>query len=195
MGVVVTGAAPRPPLRTARAVVLACVATAVGAASHLLSGGALTGAGVACTLPVLALLAWPLTDRERGWWSIAGVQLAGQHAAHALFELGVANHHPVAHLRSAHLTSALPVDAWFYGHLLAAVVVATWLRHAERRTWVAARRAAALSAHWCRLLARLPDEPDTLGSPAVAPAVAPAGTLRRSPLRHSVVRRGPPAPA
>jgi hypothetical protein len=190
----VTG--PRPPLRTARAVVLACVATAVGAASHVLSGGTLTGAGVAATLPVLALLAWPLTGRERGWWPIAGVQLAGQHAAHALFALGVARHDVASHHAAGHPNSVLPVDAWFYGHLLAAVAVATWLRHAERRTWAAARRAAAaLSAHWYRLWTRLPDRPDTGGSPAVTPALAPPGTLRCRPLRHSVIRRGPPAPA
>jgi hypothetical protein len=166
-------------------VVLACVATAVGAGSHLLTGGAVTGTGVACTLPVLALLAWPLTRRERGWWTIAGVQLAGQHAAHALFALGAASHVP----------TGLPVDAWFYGHLLAAGVVATWLRHAERRTWAAGRRAVAtLSAHWHRWPDRLPDRP-SLPVPVPAPAVAPPGALRRCPLRHSVVRRGPPVPA
>lgn len=195
MGPVVTGAVPRPPLRpplrTARAVVLACVATAVGGVSHLLTGGTVSGTGVACALPVLALLAWPLTGRERGWWSIAGVQLAGQHAAHVLFTLGAAPHGA-----AGHPATAIPVDAWFYGHLLAAVTVAAWLRHAERHTWVAARRAAAaLSGHWHRLLARLPDRPATVGPPAVTPAVAPAVALRLGPLRHSVIRRGPPAPA
>jgi len=173
----------RPPLRVARAVVLACLATAVGAASHLLSGGALSGTGVACAVPVLALLAWPLTGRERGWWTIAGVQLAGQHCAHALFTLGESRH-----------VSALPVDAWFYGHLLAAVAVATWLRHAERHTWAAARRAVAtLSAHWRRLLAQLPDRPDTVSSPAVVPPAAAPVAPR--PLRHGLTRRGPPLPA
>jgi hypothetical protein len=170
----------------ARAVVLACVATAIGAASHLLTGGAVSGVGVACTLPALALLAWPLTGRERGWWTVAGVQLAGQHSAHALFALGAVSHG----------SAGLPVDAWFYGHLLAAGVVATWLRHAERRKWAAARRAVAtLSAHWCRLLAGLPDRPAPVSSPALAPAVAPPGAPQRCPLRHSVVRRGPPVPA
>jgi hypothetical protein len=180
----VIGPDGRPPLRVARAVVLACVATTVGAGSHLLSGGALGGTGVACALPVLALLAWPLTGRERGWWTVAGVQLAGQHCAHALFALGAARH----------VSTALPVDAWFYGHLLAAVAVATWLRHAERRTWAAARRAVAtLSARWRRLLAQLPARPATVSSPAVVPAAAPPVAPR--PLRHGVTRRGPPLPA
>ena len=176
-----------PPLRTARAVVLACVATAVGAGSHLVTGGTVTGAGVAVALPVLALLAWPVTGRERGWWTVAGVQLAGQHAAHALFASGASSHHALA---------VVPADAWFYGHLLAAALVATWLRHAERRTWDAARRAVdALSARWRRLLAQLPDRPGTTPLPAAAPPAAPPGALRWSPLRHSVVRRGPPVPA
>jgi hypothetical protein len=182
----VTGAGldARPPLRVARALVLACLATAVGAGSHLLTGGAVGGIGVACTLPVLALLAWPLTGRERGWWTIAGVQLAGQHAAHALFAVGA----------SSHAATGLPADAWFYGHLLAAALVTTWLRRAERCTWAAARRAAAaLSAHWRRLLTRLPDRPDAVAPPVAAPAVA--GHLAPRPLRHTVIRRGPPLPA
>jgi uncharacterized iron-regulated membrane protein len=60
---VVTGARlnARPPLRVARAVVLACLATAVGAGSHLLTGGAVGGTGVACTLPSSRL-------RCRMWW-------------------------------------------------------------------------------------------------------------------------------
>ncbi len=175
----------RPPLRLPRALVLAGVATAVGAASHAVSGGTVTVSAVAWALPVLALLAWPLTGRERGWWTIAGVQLAGQHAAHALFEL----HAP------SHASTVVPVDAWFYGHALAALVLAAWLRPAERRTWGAARRAAAaLRARWRRLLARLPARPGTPVHPVV-PCGAPPVPPRRRPLRHSVVRRGPPLPA
>ena len=156
----------------ARAVVLACVATAVGAASHLLTGGALSGVGVACTLLLLAVLARPLpAGSAAGGPSPASSSPAS--TPHALFALGAASHVP----------TGLPVDAWFYGHLLAAGVVATWLRHAERRAWAAARRAVAtLTAHWHRLLDRLrPADP-----PRPTPAIAPPGALRRCPLRHSV---------
>ncbi len=183
-------AAPEPPLRLPRALVLACAAIAVGAASHALSGGAVTASAGAWALPVLALLAWPLTGRERGGWTIAGVQLAGQHAAHALFELHAPSH------AATSASAGMPVDAWFYGHALAAVVLAAWLRHAERRTWAAARRAAAaLRARWRRLLARLSERPAAPPRRVVAVAAAPPVALRRHPLRHSVVRRGPPLPA
>jgi len=74
-------------MRMARAFVLACVATVIGAGSHVLSGGRVSAAGAVCALPVLVALAWPLTDRERGWLAILGIQLGGQQAAHALFDL------------------------------------------------------------------------------------------------------------
>lgn len=173
------------PRRLPRAVALAVCATVVGALSHVLSGGALTATGAVCALPVLTALAWPLTGRERGWSTILGVQLGGQQAAHLLFGLGAA---PVPH-------TALPTDAWFYGHVVAAVAVASWLRAGERRAWAAARRAAAaLSAHWRRLLV-LFERPEAL-HPEPAPSAVDDPAVAPFPLlRHSVVRRGPPLPA
>jgi hypothetical protein len=170
------------PLRLPRALVLALAATLVGAASHLLSGGTLDLTGASCAVPVLVALAWPLTGRERGWLPILGVQLVGQQLAHILFGLGAgpATHDP-----------ALPIDAWFYGHVAAAVVVATWLRFGERRTWAAARRAAsAVSAFW-RALLRLFGH-DVTCPDVAAPAVDGTPVRPSHPLRHSLVRRGPP---
>ncbi len=182
----------RPPMRTARALVLACVATVIGAGSHVLSGGAVSVAGAVATLPLLAALAWPLTDRERGWLTILGVQLAGQQAAHALFDLtGGADRAP------ASAAGPLPVDVWFYGHVLAAVVVSIWLRHGERRTWATARRAAETLVRYCRRLLALPAEWSDSAHPdpaAVGETDRPAVSAHL-PLRHSVVRRGPPLPA
>jgi hypothetical protein len=160
----------------------------IGAGSHALSGGALHVAGVGGALTVLLALAWPLTGRECSWLTILGVQLVGQLAAHALLQVGDAGHH---------LSRAgVPVDAWFYGHVATAVVVSTWLRHAERRTWDAARRAAtALAARWRRLVALLGERPDT-PHVALAPLVVDRPRAPgRHPLRHAVVRRGPPLPA
>jgi hypothetical protein len=173
------------PLRWLRTLVLAVGATTIGAASHLLSGGTLTPAGVVCTVPVLVVLAWPLTRRERGWSTILGVQLAGQHVAHVLFGLDA----PVTH------APALPADAWFYAHVLAAVLVATWLRRAERHAWAVARRtAAALAAHWRRLLALL-ERPEADHPEPAPPAVDEFPLRPVHPLRHSVIQRGPPLPA
>lgn len=164
---------------------VAAAATAIGAVSHLVSGGSLSIVGSVCALPVLAALAWPLTDRERGWLPILGVQLAGQQAAHALFGLGAVGHAT---------STAMPTDAWFCGHVFTAVVVTGWLRHGERRTWAAARRAArTLSRYWRRLVA-LFEHPDTHCPDAPVPVDRPP-TPSSHPLRHSLVRRGPPLPA
>lgn len=91
----------------------------------------------------------------------------------------------------------LPVDVWFYGHVLAAVVVSIWLRHGERRTWATARRAAETLVRYCRLLLALLAEWCDSAHPdpaAVGETDQPAVASHR-PLRHSVVRRGPPLPA
>ena len=186
---VLDGTRSRPPMRLARALALACVATVIGAASHVLSGGPVTVTGAVCTLPTLVALTWPITDRERGWLTILGVQLAGQQMAHALFDLGAGTDHA-----AASVSGPLPVDVWFYGHVLAAVVVSIWLRHGERRTWAAARRAAdTLVRHWRRLLALLAERHDSAppGAPAVGATDQPA-VATHLPLRHSVIRRGPP---
>ena len=176
--------AERAPLRLLRALVLAGGADVIGAGSHVLGGGTVDLAGLLVTLPALLALTWPLTGRERGWLAILGVQLVGQQVAHLLFGLGAPAAHP-----------ALPVDAWFYGHVTAAVVVATWLRCAERRTWAAARRAAAaVAAAWRRLLRPLDPSGPEPAPAATPPAPVPPGPPRH-PLRHVLVRRGPPLPA
>jgi len=95
------------------------------------------------------------------------------------------------------VTGPLPVDVWFYGHVLAAVAVSIWLRHGERRTWAAARRAAdTLVRHWRRLLALLAEWSDSAHPDPVAVGdTDPPAVSAHLPLRHSVVRRGPPLPA
>ena len=170
-----------PPQRLQRALVLTCAAAVVGVAAHLLGGGTVEPVAVAAAFPVLLGLSWPLTDRERGWLPIAGAQLAGQQVVHTL-------------LTSAADTAAPgpPVDAFLYGHVLAAALVAVWLRRGERRMWALARHAAhTLNLLWRRVL-------DLLGlgeppRPHEVPPTPPALPIPRPPLlRHAVVRRGPP---
>ena len=179
------------PLRLPRTLVLAAGATAIGAVSHRWSGGTLDAAEAVYALPVLAALAWPLTGRERGWLAILGVQLGAQQAAHVIFGLRATGGGADAGPHDP----ARPVDAWFYAHVAAAVVVATWLRYAERRTWAAARRAtAALTTYWRRLLVLF--ERPGAGHPEPTPVQLDAVTLRPfPPLHHCVIRRGPPLPA
>ena len=112
---------------------------------------------------------------------IAGAQLAGQQVVHTL-------------LSSATDVAAPgpPVDAFVYGHVLAAALVAACLRRGEQRVWALARRAAhTLALLWRRVLDLL-----SLGEPPrphEVPPAPPTLPVPRPPLlRHAVVRRGPP---
>ena len=166
---------------------LTVTTVAVGVGAHLLAGGPVTIGGVVAAVPVLLGLFLSLTDRERGWLPIAGAQLAEQQVVHSLLELGA------SHMHAAPMSGAMPADLFFYGHFLAAALVATWLRCGERRAWAAARRAVlAVAACWQHLLTLLGHRPPS--APKAAPAVVTATLPRRhAALRHTVVRRGPPA--
>jgi Na+-translocating ferredoxin:NAD+ oxidoreductase RnfD subunit len=171
----------RPPHRLVRALVLTGAAVAVGAAAHLLGGAAVDPLALAAAFPVLLGLSWPLTDRERGWLPIAGAQLAGQQVVHTLLNRA-----------GDAVAPGLPVDVFLYGHVLAAVLMAVWLRRGEQRTWAAARRAARMvAACWARLVVLLGhvELPYPVATSIVASPVPLPG---RPLLRHALVRRGPP---
>ena len=160
---------------------LTCAAVAVGAAAHLVGGGAVDPIALAAAFPLLLGLSWPLTGRERGWLPIAGAQLAGQQVVHTLLSRA-----------GQAVESGLPVDVFLYGHVLAAVLVAAWLRRGEQRTWAAARRAAWMVAAWWARLAVLLGHGE-LPYPVTAPILTSPVALPGHPLlRHAVVRRGPP---
>ncbi len=170
-----------PPHRVARAFVLTCTAVAAGIGAHLLGGGALSLGGVAAAFPVLLAFVWSLADRERGWLPIAGAQLAGQQAVHSILAGGA---HPAG--------GGLPADLLLYAHVLAAALMAAWLRCGERRAWAAARRAVRAVAAQVRFLVSLlgyqpPARPEHVPPPSTG-LPAPPWIL----LRHAVVRRGPP---
>jgi hypothetical protein len=175
-----------PPHRGLRAVVAAFVAMIAGGGAHLLAGGVVSIPGVAAGLAVLLGPAWSLAGRERGWAVIAGLQLAGQQVVHLLLEL--ASDRPGQ-------GTGLPEDVTLYGHIAAAALIAAWLRYGERRTWNAAHRAArAVAARWRWLLSLFDRcEPPYPVHPIAAPDRSRVATGR--PLRHVVVRRGPPLPA
>lgn len=141
---------------------------------------------VGVLVAALALLgpAWLLAGRERGWIPIAAAQLAGQQAVHAGLEatsgMGMAG-------------GLVPHDLMLQLHVVAAVLVAGWLRRGERRTWDVARRAArAVTAWLLRVLAVGPRPAVARPAPTRAPALlAPATAV----LRHTLGRRGPPQAA
>ena len=166
-----------------RALVLTLTAVAVGVGAHVIAGGTIAAAGVVAGAPLLFGLSWMITDRERGWLPIAGAQLAGQQVVHSL--LGIAS--------PEMSDSAVPLDLFLYGHVVAAALVAVWLRCGERRVWAAARRAIrSFAAHWRRLLTLLGHHPTSGPAPRTRVVAAPV-PCRRAPLRHTVIRRGPPA--
>jgi hypothetical protein len=176
---------PAPPHRAARAVVLTGTAVAVGVGAHLLGSGAVSLGGVAAAFAVLLALGWSLTDRERGWLPIAGAQLAGQQVVHSLLEWDAPTHPAAA-------TGGLPADVLLYAHLLAAALMATWLRCGERRVWAAARRAVrAVAARW-RVLGALIGYRAPGHRRPPSPGSAPLAAYVPELLRHIVTRRGPP---
>jgi hypothetical protein len=172
------------PHRLTRAVFAAAAAVAVGAGAHVLAGNAIPPGGLAAAVVLLTGPAWVLAARERRWLALTGIQLGGQQAVHALLPLGAVDSASPGHL---------PQDVTLYGHLLAAALMAGWLRCGERRAWAAARRAARAIAEWCLQLCR-PTQP---GPASHIPAAAPDPLLPCVPdaLHHVLVRRGPPLPA
>ncbi len=156
--------------------------TAAGSLVHLAAGGSGSLPWAAVCGVLLLGPAWLLTGRERGWLALAGAQLAGQQAVHVLLGHGTGH-------------GATPAaELMVYGHVAVAAVIAVWLRHGERRAWVAARRAAAAVAAGLRVLLALFGLPAGL-PPVDVPTVAGPEQRSSALLRHAVVRRGPPAAA
>lgn len=191
----------RPALRTTRATVFAAVCVMLAAAGHAAAGETATLWGMGLGFAGVLAVAWVLTGAERSLATIGGGLLGGQFVLHSLFVSltprpgggGAAMHHAMAASPSA--GSGHGGAAMTLAHVVAAVVAAWWLRRGERAVWALARRAATLASRPFRALLSL------LNPAAVAAPAAPV-RLRtsfawvrpgRSPLRHSVIRRGPPS--
>jgi len=166
------------PHRLPRASVAAALATAAGTAAHLLGAGTVTAPRVAGVFAELLPLFWLLAGRERRFVVIAPAVLAGQQLGHAWLAFGEPTHTP------------LPDDVSLYGHLMAAALIAGWLRVGEQRAWDACRRTADA------LVARCTPCPPGPAPGRRLPVTAPAAAgLAMRELRHVLVRRGPPRPA
>ena len=131
---------PPVPHRLLRAAVVGASATLLGAAGHALAGGEVRPLGVLVSGLALLGPAWLLAGRERGWIPIAAAQLAGQQAVHAV--LGGTG--------GMTMSGPVPPDLMFHLHVVAAVLVAGWLRRGERHAWAVARRAARAVGAWLR---------------------------------------------
>jgi hypothetical protein len=166
--------APPVPSGAARAGLAAGMAVGVAAAAHAVAQGDVDLAGVVWAFTALLGPAWWLTRRERGWGAHALTQLVAQQAVHAALSA------------SAGGSAQVPHDLMLYAHVLAAVFTGCWLRWGERRAWAAARRLVS------GVLPTPPPAPRT-----APPLLAPPAPAHRRPalvLRHTLARRGPPAP-
>lgn len=178
------------PSRLARTGAAAGVALAAAAGGHLAAGGmALSAPGMLAATAALALPAWWLTGRERGWGLLAGALVGGQLGAHAVFTAALGTGGQVT---EHHQSGWLPTDLMLLGHLLAAAVGAAWLRRGERRAWAAARR-AAIVVH--QILAVLVSRPGHVCAD-VGRVWWSAGEdhpiTRSAVLRNTIILRGPP---
>jgi len=185
-----------PAVRSLRAAVFAVLCVLLAAGGHLLSTGQAPplwadGAGF---LAVFAA-GCPLGGRERSLSGIGGAMLVAQAGLHLGFAAarprtamnmhGMHMTHPSAHALTPHATAA---------HVAAALLATWWLRRGEAALWSLLRRAVTfvpgLVAWW-----RTRTGPPPVRPHGGAGSRTPAGPwpFGRTPLRHAVSRRGPPA--
>jgi hypothetical protein len=114
--------------------------------------------------------------------AMPGMHAMSGHAVAAMPGMNAMNEHAVHAHTVAHATVA---------HLLAALLAAWWLRRGEAALWSLLRRTAALVPG---LVAWWRDAPLPAAAGPVPRIQAGSEPPRRVPLRHAVIRRGPPAP-
>ncbi|MCW2938770.1 MAG: hypothetical protein JWN00_1755 [Actinomycetia bacterium] len=175
---------PQPTLRNTRAALFSAVCVTLAASGHGLAAHSVPAAWtIGVAFAGVLTVAWTLAGTERSLATILGGLLGGQFALHSLFTAGSAHVHGVAFHPAGISHGGTGMTA---AHVAAAVVSAWWLRRGERTAWALARRAVALV-----LPVRLvPAILELRGLVPPRPRSVPRP--RRSPLLHSVVRRGPP---
>ncbi len=168
---------PSPPVPSGalRAALASGSAVGVAASGHAIGHGTVGIAGLAWAFLALLGPAWWLSRRERSLGAHALTQLAGQQAVHLALSASAGHGGPVAG------------DLMLYAHVAAAVLTGCWLRWGERRAWSALRR---LVAGALPVPVVLPPAAPALPATPLPPCRRPAALLR-----HSLDRRGPPAPA
>ena len=190
------GVAEPEVLRSARAVVFTAVCVLLAALGHgLAHGTAPDAAAVLAGAGAVGLVAARFTDRERSLPQITIGLAAAQLGLHALFnaiQAPVHHHSPGMVMADADPLLGASVPMWL-AHAAAGLLAAWWLRGGERLLWAASRRViAALASPFRAVTMVRPVAVHTvpLGWSAWAPS-SPGAVV----LRHSVVRRGPPAAA
>jgi hypothetical protein len=178
------------PLRVARTGLLGLAAAVLAAVGHTAAGGARPAPALVLAAGLLAAGAcWRASRRRLGAVRCATVTAGVQAFSHLAFAVTTPAGVPV------HTGDGVAMIA---AHAVAGAAFGVWLAVGEAALWRAAARLAAATAVAVRHLAR---RVDRLLAAAPAPAPGRPGGLggprrlrpaRRPPLRHAVVRRGPP---
>jgi hypothetical protein len=168
-------------LRVARAAVFAVACVVLAGLAHLAGGGMVQAgalvAGLALTLPAALALAW----RERALPPILFVLALVQAGLHTLFGAMC----PVATVpANGHLTHGAPGVGMLVAHVWAVVLTALWLERGEHALWSLLRLLLTRGLRLLRVV--LGEHHFQLVRPRDCPRPSSA------PLRHALVRRGPP---
>lgn len=153
--------------------------TVLTLAGHAAGGGALDPLGITAVITLAAGLAATTTRRSLSWGRVWVILLATQALLHVV--LAFTSGH-------AHSATAVSVPAMVLGHVIASVLAAALVVHAE-----------ALLQCWAAYLAAVIGAPvPTPGGLQLPSPGRVARTASRTPAllvtRHRIVRRGPPAP-
>ncbi|TKK85399.1 MFS transporter [Herbidospora galbida] len=176
-------------LRFARSGSFAAVCVVLAAGGHQAAGGDGPTLG-ALAIGMLTVFggAFALAGRERSLGVIGGVQVAAQFLLHELFTEGQTARVLIGPLTDPdHDHGGLGVSlGMVLAHLTASLVTAWWLARGEAALWAVLRRLGV--GAWRVLKAPpVPALPRQTRVRAAAVALSPV-----RPLRHAVVRRGPP---
>jgi len=163
--------------RAPRVILVAAAISVLSLAGHTAGGGAVDLLGIGAVIALATGLAATTTRRSLSWVRVWVVLLAAQALLHVVLTF-TSGH--------AHSATAVSVPAMVLGHVIASVMAAAIVVHADAllRRW-AAYLAAAIGA-------ALPEPRE--------PGVAVSGLHVRGPegnpvvtaTRHRIVRRGPP---
>jgi hypothetical protein len=189
----------RAVVRTGRAAVFSAVCVSLAAAAHSYAAHTWVPArGVVIGLAVVFVFARIAASRERGVGAIAALLLGGQAGLHVLF--GAVMPQPpmpgmaaMAGIRHTHLPAAhaMPDEtaAMIAGHVVAALLVAWWLRCGEAALFRLVRSAARrVYRRWLPAGGPLPGLRIAPGRGWADVLLAPAARA----IRFALVRRGPP---
>ena len=189
--------------RASRAGVLALVTVALATVAHGYACGTVPPWPVlAIGLPLTWRVGWGLSARRISFPRLAGAVLATQAGLHLAFVLSEAGHDmqgmdagPGPSMTGARLDLLPGGPSMALLHLAAAICLAWWMAVGERLLWRAARGVANVARCAAARLRRRQPLVVPTSDADLCRSVPVRAAVPLLELRHSVIRRGPPAPA